>query len=112
MGPTSTYAFGQPVRFTWPLTRRSRYAFDKKSGYPTTRREWVTERYPGQPEPEPTEGIVIGVRWLANGENVRLSWEEGVEFRPEERFRAYLVAFDLHRRPAFVLPEYVEAIES
>ena len=47
------------------------------------------------------EGIIIGARTLSNGVN---SWEEdmGNVFTPQSYFKAYLVAFDLRRKPLFV----------
>lgn len=47
-------------------------------------------------------GVIIGTRTLANG---HVEWDEGSLFIPDQRVRAYLVAYELHRSPVHVLPE-------
>lgn len=54
-------------------------------------------------------GIVIGVRTLANGLREYLGYEEGIAFVPAEHLRAYVIAWDMGRKPALVLPEHVKA---
>lgn len=54
---------------------------------------------------ERTLGVIVGSRTLANG---YASWpysDEPIVFYPEHHFTAYLVAWDLHRRPVYLLPE-------
>lgn len=96
--------FGQRVTFTWHLTRR--YQSDPSRGHVGVKK-WLTEQWPGQAEPEPREGVVIGERTLTNGENHYNGWDEPITYRPKESFKAYLVAFDMRRRPVLVLPEHV-----
>lgn len=106
-------AFGQDVEFTRTLVRRgkqeSRQDSHGRTICPWVKR-WESEHYPGQPEPEPTRGIVVGTRFLANGALGGGSWDEPVSFTTEERFRAYLIAYDLHRKPVLVLPEHITVI--
>jgi hypothetical protein len=59
--------------------------------------------------PESREGIVVGIRHLSNG-TVRYFPDGETDYRPTEHFPALLVAFDLRRKPVFVLPADVETI--
>jgi hypothetical protein len=52
------------------------------------------------------KGIVVGVRTLSNG-TIDWSFDEPVTFNPETYFTAYLVAFDLRRKPVYLLPDDV-----
>lgn len=56
-----------------------------------------------QGRPPYSTGIVIGQRTLQEGTT---DWFEGVaDFRPKHARVAYLVAFDLYRKPCMCLPE-------
>lgn len=56
-------------------------------------------------------GVIVGERWLANGTvEYGNGWDSGTEFYPTEHFKAYLVAYDMRRKPAYVRPEDVEEI--
>lgn len=57
------------------------------------------------------EGVLIGVRTLANGRREG-GWEEPWYFIPSEHFRAYLIAYDLRRKPVYVRPADVRMIEA
>lgn len=100
------YLLGQPVRFTRHLRRKQRHDDVPGRGWVSVK-FWATEGWPGQPEPAPRDGLLIGVRWLANGENLYLGYDEGIEFRPTERFEAFVVAHHLRRNPVLVLPEHL-----
>lgn len=54
-------------------------------------------------------GIIIGVRTLSNG-TIDWSFDEPVTFYPETYFTAYIVAFDLRRKPVHLLPADVEVL--
>lgn len=107
-------ALGQPVAFTWHLTRRTEHRPIPGDRYKRTTRwkVWKTEGYPGQPEPAPRRGIVIGVRRLANG-RADYEYEVGMTWDPAtaERFTAYLVAFDMRHNPVLVLPEHLQPLD-
>jgi hypothetical protein len=51
-------------------------------------------------------GVIVGVRTLSNG---TITWfsDEPIVFHPELYFTAYLVAFDLRRKPVYLLPDDV-----
>lgn len=94
---------GDSVTFTWHLTRK--YESVPQPAY--GRKVWRTELWPGQPEPEPREGIVIGVRTLTNGINEYYGYDQPIQYRPKESVKAYLVAYDMRRKPVLVLPEHL-----
>jgi hypothetical protein len=57
------------------------------------------------------EGVIVGWRTLANGRvTYGNDWDGSDQFRPTEHFKAYLVAYDLRRKPVYVLPENLEEI--
>ena len=56
-------------------------------------------------------GHVIGERTLSNGENEWMGEEEGFLYCPHTYFKAYLVVYNIHRKPVYVLPEDVKIIE-
>lgn len=92
---------GSIVRFNYTLLRRSGSEPDPRR--PSRRkytRTWTPQLRAVR------EGVVVGVRSLANGE-VEYLGEEGTVFSSTERFRAYLIAFDLYRKPVLVLPEHI-----
>jgi hypothetical protein len=100
-----TIELGQRVRFTRTLTRRS----GRENNRYTKR--WHAERYPGEPEPAPTEGVLIGVRTLSNG-FVTYGWtDEPTTYEPREHFTAYVVAHSLRRASALVLPDHLELVD-
>ncbi|MFE5309740.1 hypothetical protein [Isoptericola sp. NPDC056605] len=53
--------------------------------------------------PHPVGGVITGVRTLANGHRHWIGYDEGVAFVPSAHLRVYVIAFDLHRRPAYAL---------
>lgn len=62
---------------------------------------------------ETAVGIVIGTRTLMNVERVFVGYEEGWDndLSSAERFQAVWVAYDLRRKPVFVLPEDAHRVE-
>jgi hypothetical protein len=69
---------------------------------------WESER--GWAYPYDRTGIVTGVRSLANGKIIH-GYEEGNVFISQERFRAYIVTFDIYRKPWLALPQHIEAVD-
>ena len=108
---TPKLALGQRVTFTWTLHRTYVPRGQDETGGGWFRKGWVTSSYPGQPTPQPREGILIGVRRLANGKCIAGDYETPTMFRAEEHFTAYLIAFDIRRNPVYCLPEHVEVAE-
>ena len=72
------------------------------------RKEWEPHPYYADAA-KARGGIVVGKRTLSNGCRVWQGDEDGgmYEFIPDEHFTAYLVAFDLHRKPVHVRPEHI-----
>lgn len=102
----SGYTLGQRVRYSSHLQRV--YKFEKDDRY--GRKEWApVTTYKG--EPIGGEGIIIGKRTLSNGLNQYNGYDEPIVFIPKERFAAYIIAFDLQRKPVHVLPEHITLLE-
>lgn len=103
---TTEYTLGQRVRYAEHITRRSRRSHEVGPG-----RVWSGELYPGK-RTDGGEGIIIGKRTLSNGDVQWMGEDGGNIFVRMESFTAYLVAFNLHRKPVHVLPEHLTAVES
>ncbi|MFS0715511.1 hypothetical protein ABC337_04805 [Arthrobacter sp. 1P04PC] len=102
----SGYVFGQRVHFVSHLERR----YVEIPGSSQWEKKWTPKlTYKGELDGA-GEGIIIGKRTLANGENQYNGYDEPITFIPKERVTAFLVAFDLHRKPVHVLPEHIEVI--
>lgn len=100
------YQLGQQVVYNRHITRRG-WLPDGISG-PNAR--WSDELYPGRPT-DGGAGIIVGKRTLSNGNVSVLGYDEPILYRPTEHFQAYMVAFDLRRKPVFVLPEHLTPLE-
>lgn len=109
-----TYAFGDRVIFTRSLNRR---ATSRKVVSPSewgdqhryrVYKEWTTERWWGDAygTEDPRPGIIIGKRTLANG-YANYDYDSGTTFEPDQHVTAYVIAYDLHRKPVYVLPEHI-----
>ena len=97
---------GAPVTFDMAdvLNRVSASLPDgKRGGY---LKVWRVNPYlkPGE---HPMSGIVVGVRTLSDGAATWDYADEPIVYHPEVHFTAYLIAYDLHRKPVFLLPESV-----
>lgn len=97
----SDYELGQRVTFTHPMRRAC--PFDYSGPY---RKEWVPNTVAA-----PTEGVVVGVRTLSNG---AVTYSDVVTYRPSRDgyFTAYLIAYDMRRKPVFVRPEHIEPADT
>lgn len=102
------FALGDRVSFTRELFRETAEDF--------TSRSWV----PREEYPERREGVVVGKRMLNNGifevESVEMDgWGLGLTggrsvYRTTECLTAYLISFDLRRKPVYVLPADMTAL--
>lgn len=97
---------GDPVEFTHYLVRRTA-AFGherRERGDRIWERAEVTDLQIALPDARRSStlrGIIVGKRTLAEG---NAEWDEGYStFVPKSHLRAYLVAFDLKRRPVYVM---------
>lgn len=102
---SADYALGQRVRFTTYLVRG--YKSGSSWMDPATK-FWTPEDRLGKPNPG-GEGVIVGRRTLADG-TVRYLGEDGTTFTPSRHYTAWLVAFDLRRKPVHVLPEHLTAL--
>lgn len=73
------------------------------------KRRWDRVRFVSGPVL--AEGVVVGERILANGTVEYGGWDGSTEFYPTGHFKAYLIAFDMRRKPVYVRPEDVEEID-
>jgi hypothetical protein len=77
---------------------------------PSGNRRWSSQSYGSTQTPR--EGVIVGVRTLANGDVEYGGWDATTTFHPTEHFKAYLVAFDMRKNPVYVLPEDLEVLDS
>lgn len=93
----SPFALGTPVLFSHILRRDT-------SAYPL--RVWRSVALVAE-----QQGIIVGKRTLMD---LNVPWEYEAGYVPQlesaQRFPAYLIAYDLYRRPVKVLPEHVRLI--
>jgi monoamine oxidase len=114
----SEFKLGQRVRFTRPMARRPVGGRNITVTEGLGDRTWERERFINRAwEPDPyapeREGIIIGKRTLSNGHHYWESEGYGEGYwinEPAEHFTAYLIAFDLHRKPVHVLPEHITSL--
>lgn len=60
---------------------------------------------------KPITGIIVGRRYVQNGEIEGGFYDEPTYFCQTSTVQCYLIAFDLHKNPIHVLPEHLEIIE-
>lgn len=103
-----TPELGQPVSFTHVLVRGIPYTDPKKP----LRKEWQPKGVHWEvPRAESLDGIIVGVRTLGDGEFRSVGYggpfdEPEEAFVCDHHFTAYLIAYDLRRKPVYVLPEH------
>ena len=102
----SGFELGQRVAYTEHLKRRSAGPGE----FMGSDRFWSNgPNLPGDHRWPGGEGVIVGKRTLTNG-NIRwLGEDEGNGYAPVESVTAYLIAYDLHRKPVHVLPEHITA---
>jgi hypothetical protein len=100
-----TYTLGQSVVVRAQVVKEHRCIEpdpdDDEYGSWVQMTRWVRKSLP-----EPTGGLVVGERTVADGDLT------GPDFTPTRHFRVYLVAHHMRRKPMFVLPEDMEAVET
>ena len=105
----SDFQLGQRVAYTEHLRRRSAQPGEfggpdkiwSPNAGPFSGPGWEEHRWPGG------EGMIVGRRTLSNGNLRWLGEEGGNSYISTESFTAYLIAYDLHRKPVHVLPEHI-----
>jgi hypothetical protein len=104
----SDLKLGQRVRYTNGLQRRTTY--DDK-GWQHAIKRWEPLTFDSSHPEHKGEGIVVGLRTLANGRRQWLGEEEGYAFHAEERFTAAVISHSLRAKPVVVRIDDVEPIE-
>jgi hypothetical protein len=107
------FILGQRVRYSKPLQRVTTTEF--RNGQARTMKRWVRWPYHWTGGDYPGiqgTGFIVGKRTLQNGERYYIGYEEGLTFvrTPGEDQEAYMVAFDLRRKPIFVLEGDLEEV--
>lgn len=97
--PDKPLPLGTRVLFSHPLTRRY------LPGSPA-RKVWEPPLY-AEDANRKHQGVVVGVRTLSDGRTHWNGEDEPISYTPDEHFTAYLIAYDLHRKPVHVRPEHV-----
>lgn len=106
--PLTSYQLGERVRFASYLERRYVDNPDRPTKW---EKKWMPKlTYKGELDGA-GEGIIIGKRTLVNGENRYNGHDEPITFIPKERVTAWLVAYDLRRKPVHVLPEHITPVD-
>lgn len=88
------------------------FSHNLKRGYEGGRKIWTPEPAfnPWGPDAGTVrKGILIGKRTLSEG-RVHHDYEDGSDWEADKYVRAFLVAFEMHRKPVFVLPEHLSVI--
>lgn len=99
------FQLGQPVRYAEHITRKFIPFDQRKPEEPN--KQWTGEAYPGKRN-DGGVGIIVGKRTLTDGHFSYGYSDEPGDYRPTRHFTAYLVAYDLRRKPVFVLPEHIQ----
>jgi len=97
---------GQRVRYSEHIRRRH----SRPGEFLGPNRIWSNHGGPGLDDQpwEGGEGVIVGKRTLTEGNTY---WHgESTEYTPTRSFTAYLIAFDLRRKPVHVLPEHIEVV--
>lgn len=106
-----TFKLGDGVTFSHHLKRvtSTRFDADEPSAYRRSKTIKAWKRVDFLVE---GRGVVVGKRTLANGERYYIGPDEGSTFVPEEYVHAYLVSFDMRRKPVYVLAEDLTLIHT
>lgn len=87
---------GQKVKFNKILIRKTSHDLEGKYKRYVRKKIWILKNF----SEKDTEGILIGIRTLYNGELYDSGL--GVGFKSRRHFRAYLIAYSVNRKPVFV----------
>lgn len=100
------FQLGQRVRYTEHIQRKYIAEHDRVDVLRGPNKQWTSQAYPGK-RLEGGEGVIVGKRTLSDG-HYDYGWgEEPGVYSPTRHFTAYLIAFDLRRKPVYVLPEHI-----
>lgn len=98
------YTLGQRVHYSEHIRRRH----SRPGEFLGPNRIWSGEAYPGKRWDGGT-GIIVGKRTLSNGDS-HWHYDDAPTYTIKETFTAYLVAYDINRKPVHVLPEHLSAV--
>lgn len=101
LGQQVEFSHGDVLHRVWDHETRDQF------NRTVTRKVWKSSRWFRS---DPVRGVVVGVRTLSNGRNEYQGYDEPILYCPEDRFVAYLVAYDLHRKPVYVLRDNLKEV--
>lgn len=108
---STAFKLGDRVRYRKPLKRRLREEHPNTYGTGWLK-VWEPLPHYSNSVPEPEyEGIVVGLRTLADGKNRYNGYEEPITFTATSHFPAVMIARDLRRNPDLVRIEDVELVQ-
>lgn len=103
------FELGDRVHYEHVLIRRH----SRPGEFLGPKRIWTTVRFgDGRETGQRTgsgQGIIIGKRTLSDGD-VDYHYDAGNEFVPTRHYPAWVVAYDLRRKPVHVLPHHLTAL--
>lgn len=102
------YQLGQRVKFSEHIQRK--YMSESERGHNAPNKQWTGQAYPGK-RFDGGEGVIVGKRTLSDGHYDYGYSDEPGTYSPTRHFTAYLIAFDLRRKPVHVLPEHITPLE-
>lgn len=107
--PEPELELGQPVRFEHSVAR----IHSRPGQFLGPERIWTSVLYgdgrsPGQRTPS-GQGIVVGKRTISDGDTSG-GYDEWTVYTPFQHYTAWLVAYDLRRKPVHVLSRHIEAL--
>lgn len=102
------FTLGQRVAYSEHIRRRA--SRPGESGGPD--KIWSNNPGPGLDDQHwpGGKGIIVGKRTLSNGNTRWMGEDAGYIYDSLEHFTAYLIAYDLQRKPVHVLPEHITAM--
>jgi len=101
----SDFQLGQRVRYAEHITRR----YARPGEFDRGDKVWANDPWPGGKN-SGGEGIIVGKRTLSEGQTHWIGSDEGTAYIPKKHFTAYVIAYDLRRKPVHVLPEHIEPL--
>lgn len=105
----SDFQLGQRVAYSTHVRRRHA----RPGEFLGPQRIWSTNPGPGILQDnlwDGGEGVIVGKRTLSDG-NVTYYGDAPGEYVPSKTFTAWLIAYDLQRKPVHVLPEHITALD-
>jgi len=106
MATVTEFELGEKVAFSKTLSRVT----DHPAGKDHSVKRWDYVESPWLPKPVTNIGVIVGVRVLSNG-RVEYDGDGYASYTGDERFTAYIIAYDLRRAHVLVRPEDIQHLD-